>query len=113
MASVSQRISSGSRYFHGERYGSRRLTKAAPHLSGFTRILAPGAGRAVNNKLSHFVSGARASGRAVCGGGALHACSRTIDQPGRAGKGVEEEGAGGRDGPGSKSARKKESGAPN
>lgn len=33
----------------------------------------------VNNKLYQFVSGAKA----VCGGGALHACSMAIDQRGR------------------------------
>jgi len=58
-------ISSGLRYFHGERYDSRCLTKQrdGAHLSGFTRILAPGADRAVNNKLYQFVSRTRASER--------------------------------------------------
>ncbi|KYN20125.1 hypothetical protein ALC57_07415 [Trachymyrmex cornetzi] len=36
---------------------------------------------------------ARERATMVCEGGALHACSRAIDQPGRAGKDVKEKGA--------------------
>lgn len=86
--------------------------KSGAHLSGFTRILAPGAGRTVNNKLSQFVSGTRASGHGLRGWRVAcvfqgHRSTRSAWQ--RRGRKRNRR----KKRPGSKSARKKESGAPN
>lgn len=120
-ASVSWRacitaISSGSRILSRRALWFASFDKSGAHLSGFTRILAPGAGRGpFNNKLSHFVSGTRASGRGLRGWRV--ACMFQGHRSSGSGRqrrgGQKERGDAGEIGPGSESARKKESGAPN
>ena len=60
-------ISSGSRYFHGERYGSRRLTKAGRAPFRVHTNLSSRGRRAVNNKLYQFVSRTRTSNHGLRG----------------------------------------------
>lgn len=60
-------ISNGSRYFHGERYGSRRLTKAGRAPFRVHTNLSSRGRRAVNNKLYQFVSRTRTSGHSLRG----------------------------------------------